>query len=319
MTTSMLNRATATAAAALVAVLAAGAATAASQWGADYFPNVPLTTQDGKTVRFYDDLLKGKSVAINVIFTTCTDVCPLETANLVRLTKLLGDRVGKDVHFYSISIDPMRDTPPVLKAYAEKFGAGGPGWLFLTGKPEDIKLLTKKLALVRDRDNPTSRESHHAAYLMLGIEQSGLWTRKPAVSNPRFLAATMGTFFGWPDTEPQPSYAEARPLRIGEGQRLFQSRCSACHSIGKGDRIGPDLLGVTERRERAWLTRYILAPDEVLAAGDPIATALFHKHKKVGMPNLRLGLSDVTELVSYLEAQSSASREQARKDSIPAR
>ena len=156
---SMMTRAGVEVAVALAAVLAAGAASAANPWGADYFPNVPLTTQDGKTVRFYDDLLKGKSVAINVIFTTCTDVCPLETANLVQLTKLLGDRVGKDVRLYSISIDPKRDTPEVLKAYAEKFGAGGPGWLFLTGKAEDIKLITKKLALIRDRDNPTGRET----------------------------------------------------------------------------------------------------------------------------------------------------------------
>jgi len=283
-----------------------------NRWGADYFPNVALTTQDGKTVRFYDDLLKGKSVAINVIFTACTDVCPLETANLVQLTKLLGDRVGKDVYFYSISIDPKRDTPPLLKAYAEKFGAGGPGWLFLTGKPEDIKLITKKLALIRDRDNPTSRESHHAAYLMLGIEQSGLWTRKHVVSNPRFLAATMGTFFGWPETQPQPSYAEARPLQISEGQRLFQSRCSTCHTIGQGDRVGPDLRGVTDRRERAWLTRYIGDPDQVLAAGDPIATALHNKYKKVRMPNLSLSESEVAELLSYLEARRNAPREQAQ-------
>jgi protein SCO1 len=300
------------------ALLVAGGAPAANPWGADYFPNVPLTTQDGKTVRFYDDLLKGKSVAINVIFTSCTDVCPLETANLVQLTKLLGERVGNDVHFYSISIDPKRDTPPVLKAYAEKFGAGGPGWLFLTGKPEDIKLITKKLALVRDRDNPTSRESHHAPTLVLGIESKGLWTRKPAVSNPRFIAANMGTFFGWPDTQPQPSYAEAKPLQISEGQRLFQSRCSACHTIGHGDRIGPDLLGVTDRRQRTWLGSYIANPDQVLAAGDPIAVALHNKYKRVGMPNLSLSASQVAELISFLNTRGNAVARGTQKESAHA-
>lgn len=295
-----------------IALLVCGHAPAAdNRWGADYFPNVALTTQDGKTVRFYDDLLKGKSVAINVIFTDCKDVCPLETANLVQLQRLLGDKVGTDVFFYSISIDPARDTPEVLKAYAEKFGAGGPGWLFLTGKPDDIKLITRKLGLIRARDAPTSRESHHAAYLMLGIEANGLWTRKHAVDNPRFLAATMGTFFGWKDTQPQASYADARPLAIKDGQRLFQSRCSACHTIGQGDKTGPDLLGVTARRERAWLVRYIGDPDQVLAAGDPIASALYNKYKKVGMPNLRLSSSEVTELVSYLEARSNAPREKS--------
>src|SRR5471030_2095927 len=87
-----------------------------SHWGKDYFPNVPLTTQDGTTVHFYDDLLKGKIVAINVIYTHCEDECPLETAKLAQVQRLLGDRVGKDVFFYSITIDPKRDTPKVMKA-----------------------------------------------------------------------------------------------------------------------------------------------------------------------------------------------------------
>src|ERR1051325_6953666 len=71
-------------------------------WGADYFPNVELTTQNGDTVHFYDDLLKGKSVAIDVMYTNCQDECPLETARLVALQHLLGDRVGKDLFLYSI-------------------------------------------------------------------------------------------------------------------------------------------------------------------------------------------------------------------------
>ena len=302
-----------------MALLNIGTASAASnRWGADYFPNVELTTQDGKTVRFYDDLLKGKSVVLNVIFTDCKDVCPLETANLVQLQRALGDKVGKDVFFYSISVDPKRDTPEVLKAYAEKFGAGGPGWLFLTGKPDDIKLITKKLGLVRARDNPTSRESHHATYLMLGIEPTGLWTRKHAVDNPRFLAETMGTFFGWKSTQPQTNYVDAGPLVIDNGQRLFQSRCSACHTIGQGDKLGPDLLGVTTRRERAWLARYILEPDAIRAAGDPVAIALFNKYKKVGMPNLSLAKSEVSEILSFLETRGNAAHEKTRKSSTHA-
>ena len=80
-------------------------------WGANYFPNVPLTTQDGATVHFYDDLLKGKAVAINLIYTHCQDACPLETARLAQVQHLLGDRVGKEIFFYSISIDPDHDTP----------------------------------------------------------------------------------------------------------------------------------------------------------------------------------------------------------------
>ena len=130
------------AAAAFAAAAFAAPLAHANRWGADYFPNLPLVTQDGKTVRLYDDLLKGKSVAINVIYTSCKDECPLETARLVQLQRLLGERVGKDIFFYSITIDPKTDTPAVLKDYAAKFGVG-PGWTFLTGKMEDIKIITR--------------------------------------------------------------------------------------------------------------------------------------------------------------------------------
>ena len=109
----------------------------ATPWGADYFPNTVLTNQDGQNLRFYDDLIKGKVVVINFIFTGCGDSCPLETARLRQVQKLLGDRVGKDVFFYSISIDPLSDTPAVLKQYAEKFKIG-PGWQFLTGDIQEI-------------------------------------------------------------------------------------------------------------------------------------------------------------------------------------
>ena len=278
---------------------AAGAASATvagnSRWGANYFPNVPLTTQDGKTVRFYDDLIKGKSVAINFMYTECTEVCPLETASLARAYRLLGERAGRDVVFYSISMDPKRDTPAVLKAYAAKFGAD---WLFLTGKPDDIRLLGKKLGMLRERDEAAN--SHHAAQLLLGDEPKGQWQRNSAVDNPAFLTARMATFFGWRDTAPEKSYAEAQPIVVPNGQRLFQSKCASCHTLGQGDGVGPDLAGITARRTRAWVTRYIAEPDALLAAGDPIATELFKRYKEVRMPNLRLGASDVADVVSFL-------------------
>ena len=87
------------------------AAPKGSPWGKDYFPNVDLVNQDGKTLKFYDDLIKDKVVAINFIYTHCGDSCPAETASLKRVQALLGDSVGKDVFFYSISIDPDHDTP----------------------------------------------------------------------------------------------------------------------------------------------------------------------------------------------------------------
>ena len=120
--------------------LTSGSSRGETPWGKDYFPNLPLTTQDGKPVRFFDDLIKDKIVVINFIYTGCPDTCPLETAQLVKVQNILGDRMGKDVFFYSITLDPKNDTPAVLKEYKEKFRAK---WTFLTGSEDDIWTLQK--------------------------------------------------------------------------------------------------------------------------------------------------------------------------------
>jgi protein SCO1 len=293
------------AAVATACALAPAAARADARWGADYFPNVPLTTQDGKTVRLWDDVLMGKVVAIDLVYTHCKYVCPLETARLAQVQRLLGDRVGKDVFFYSISIDPKRDTPEVLKAYAEKFHAG-PGWLFLTGSPEDVKLVARKLGLAFQPD-PANRDGH-AAELMLGDVARGQWMKHSAVDDPRFLATAIANFLDrYGKDRAAPSYAAAGPIALrGPGEYLFATRCAACHSLGRGDRVGPDLRGVTARRERAWLTRYLAQPDRVLAEGDPIARRLHEAYGEVPMPNLRLGDEDVAALVEYLAADTAA-------------
>ena len=271
------------------------------RWGADYFPNVPLVTQNGKTVHFYDDLLKGKAVAIELIYTHCVDSCPLETARLAQAQKMLGDRVGKDIFFYSITIDPKRDTPAVLKAYAEKYHVG-PGWLFLTGKQADIDLISKKLGLYSDPDSG-NRDGHNTQ-LLVGNVATGQWMQNPATENPRFLANTLQTYMdGWAhhSTLAAPSYAAAPTLKMkSPGQYLFASRCAACHTIGHGVRIGPDLLGVTNVRDHAWLAKFIQKPNEVLAAKDPIAKYLFKKYKGVQMPNTRLGPDDVQKILDFL-------------------
>jgi len=287
------------------AMLAGAPAGAQNRWGADYFPNVPLVTHEGKQVRFYDDLLKGKTVAINIMYTSCKDECPLETARLAQLQRRLGERMGRDIVFYSITIDPKHDTPEVLRAYMKKFDVQ-PGWTFLTGKAEDIRVVTKKLGLSRYSD--AANKDGHTASLMIGNEPTGQWMRNSAVDDPQFLHNTMISFFGWRDPKPMRDYADAAPLDVNKGQFLFHSRCSACHTIGEGDKVGPDLMGVTERRGRAWLESYILAPDKVLAQRDPVAMQLYEKYREVRMPNLRLGAPDVADVMSYLEKQGAHDR-----------
>src|SRR5207248_452128 len=116
---------------------------------------------------------------------------------------------------------------------------------------------------------------------------TGQWMRDSASDNPRFLANLIGNVMSsWRNTSdaPSQSYSEAKPLVLNNiGQYLFAKECAACHTIGQGDRIGPDLLGVTEVRDRAWLRRYIHEPDKMLAEKDPIAVALFEKYKGVRM------------------------------------
>jgi protein SCO1 len=291
----------------IAALLYVHPARAENLWGPSYFPNVALTTHEGATVRLYDDLLKGKSVAVNVMYTSCKDECPLETARLVQVQRLLGERMGKDIVFYSITIDPRRDTPDVLKAYAQKFGVG-PGWLFLTGNEDDIKVVTKKLGLSRRSD--ASNRDGHLPTLMIGNEPTGRWMRNSAVASPKFLATTIGNFMSWQKPQPGTSSTDVAQLRAPDtGTFIFQSRCSACHSIGKGDSVGPDLAGVTTRRDRDWLVRYLRAPDQMLAEKDPIATELFAKYKNVRMPNLRLSEGEIAILLGFVQEQSGAARQ----------
>jgi protein SCO1 len=280
-------------------------------YGANYFPNVPLTNQDGKKIKFYDEI-KGKSVAINVIYTSCKDECPLETAKMAQVAQIFGDKMGKEMFFYSISIDPTHDTPAVLKAYAKNFNVG-PGWQFLTGDPADIRLLVKKLGLSRGSDG--ANKDGHTASLMVGDEPGGQWMRNSAVDNPAFLSSSISNFLGWKDGPgTQKSYAEAAPLKLDPGQYLFQSRCSVCHTLGGGDKIGPDLAGVTTRRERQWVARYLSAPDKLRAEGDPIALELSKKYKTVRMPDQRLGGADLNSILAYLEAQSATPGKTAQNE-----
>jgi protein SCO1/2 len=272
-----------------------------AHWGANFFPNTELTNQDGKKVKFYDDLIRGKIVVIDLIYTHCVDSCPLETARLAQVQKLLGDSVGKEIFFYSISIDPKRDTPAVLKAYAEKYHAG-PGWMFLTGRKEDIDLLSKKIGLYTEPD-PNDRDGHTPSVL-IGNEPAGQWMRNGATDNPRFLAMLIGDWLNnWKYSagRKKQNYAEAQPMKLDPGRYVFAGHCAACHTIGHGDKIGPDLLGVTNSRNRDWLKRFIQEPDKVLAEKDPTAIALFERYKQVRMPNLRLADGDVETVIKFLE------------------
>ncbi|MGN8248215.1 SCO family protein [Pseudomonas sp. SMV7] len=284
------------------------AAPAASPWGADYFPNIPLLTQDGEKVYFFDDLIKDKVVAINFIFTGCTDSCPVETARLRQVQKILGDRVGQDIFFYSISIDPFNDTPTTLKRYAEKFGIG-PGWTLLTGEPADIEQLRRSLGLyIEGLENGRSKD--HNLSLIIGNQASGRWMKASPFESPYILADRLGnSLHNWKQASAKPlDYAQAPEVRpLSSGEQLFRTRCSSCHTVGNSEpgqrAIGPDLLGVTRQRDAAWLARWIKEPDQMLAQKDPLAMLLYEQYNRLAMPNLRLSDGEVSALMNYLEEE----------------
>lgn len=275
-----------------------------SQSNGAHFPNVELITQDGKKVRFYDDLIKGKVVALELIYTTCKYNCPLETARLVQLQKLLGDHMGKDIFFYSITIDPEHDTPEVLKDYAAKYHVG-PGWTFLTGKEADIKLISKKLGL--DKLPNGNDPDGHTPSLLVGNEATGIWMRNSALDNTKFMALKIQNMLGYGAQAAvevrAPNKTESVSLDIDKGAYLFHTRCSACHTIGNGDKVGPDLLGVTSVRETAWLKRMIIEPDKLIEENDPIASALFKKYREIRMPKMGLAEVDVDTLIEFMKTQ----------------
>jgi len=285
-----------------------------TRWGANYFPNVELTDQNGKVHHFYDDLLKGKIVVIEQFYTHCIDICPLETARLVQVQKMLGDRVGRDIYFYSISIDPKRDTPAVMKDYAEKYHAG-PGWLFLTGKKEDIDLIDKKLGF---QDPQPGDRDGHSPHLLIGNEAAGMWQRNNALDNPRYLAVMIGDWMNsWRSAKPMTtgqSYTEAGAIKGFEsGKYLFFTQCAPCHTIGGGESIGPDLRGVTKVRDPKWLRKIVQTPESLLDEGDPLATAMLAKYKNVRMPNLHFDDESTDLLIRYMERESAASAAKQEK------
>jgi cytochrome oxidase Cu insertion factor (SCO1/SenC/PrrC family) len=269
-----------------------------------------LTDQDGKQHKFYDDLLKNKVVSINLIFTSCSATCGLETARLREVKRLLGDRLGKDVFFYSISIDPLNDTPAALKEYAKRFDVDVKGWRFLTGKPKDIEVIRQKLGMYDDLIGEDKNKSDHVLHTMLGNQATGRWMKGSPYENPAYTADQLGSWLhNYKDYRGDVARFEAAPTYLrnqSDGEKLFRHRCQSCHTIGStsGDRpLGPDLQDVVKRRDAKWLSRWLREPNRMIAEKDPIALELLARYK-IPMPNISLDDHDVRLLVEFMAAES---------------
>lgn len=277
----------------------------ASRWGREYLPNVPVVAQDGRVLNFYDDLIKDKIFVVSFLFTSCRDVCPIAAARLAQLQERLGDRMGTDVFFYSISIDPENDTVEKMQNYAKTFGAG-PGWLFLTGIPEDIKA-------IRQRLGERSRFlGEHRNDVLIGNGYTSEWQRDSVMGDlERFIVTLEAMNKNWKNKVADPARQTNQlvgfELKGPPGEALFLKACTGCHTVGHGERVGPDLAGITERRQRQWLVEFIASPERMRARKDPIALALTAKYPTVRMPGIGVSESEAEELVSYIEGMQSRS------------
>ena len=167
-----------------------------------HFPDVVLTTHEGKKVRFYEDLIKDKLVVINFMYAKCDGVCPGITMNLRRVQKLLGDRVGKDIFFYSFTLKPQTDTPEKMAEYA-KMHKAGPGWLFLTGTPADMEDLRVKLGFTDPDPLADADVTQHIGNIRYGNEALEWWAACPGMSRPDAIVQSI-LWLDWPKDSKAP-------------------------------------------------------------------------------------------------------------------
>ena len=149
----------------------------------EYFSNLELINQDGETVRFFDDVLKDKVVVINFIFTNCKGACPLITHKLTLVRDGMEGYIGEPIQFVSLSLDPARDTPAAMKEFAKTHNADHDGWVFLTGKSENLDSIIKRLGQFTDDIEA------HSTMMMAGNVNAAHWIKiQPQELPPQIVA-----------------------------------------------------------------------------------------------------------------------------------
>ena len=265
---------------------------------------------------FTDADVEGKIIIADFFFTRCTSICPKMSVQMQQLQLKLNDDAFKDVVFLSHTVDPENDTPEVLDAYARKLEADTARWKFLTGRKQDVDLLITKLAM---RVSTPGKPQDHDTSIRLGNEKLGQWIKRSVFDDPNVLANLMTdtlTNFDVSLAKTHKAYGEAKEIKLNSrGEYLYRTRCQACHTIGGGDRLGPDLANVVTSRPREWLRRWLKEPDKMLEEGDPVATALKAQFRNLPMPNFSFGDKEVDSLIEYMAAMDEKrAQDEAAKD-----
>lgn len=191
--------------------------------GVSRYTNAVLRTQDNKEVRFYDDLIKGKQVVINLMYAECHGACPLVTQTLKKTYNQLKDRMGKDLFFYSITTKPQDDSPAALKHYAKTRRADLPGWYFLTGDAHDLETIRYRLFAMGHPGFDVD-DAMHAGMLRIINDNRNSWGNAQAFATQKNILKRIS----WHD--PEKSYAQrvvesrARQIKILEDVKKFGYR-----------------------------------------------------------------------------------------------
>lgn len=151
----------------------------------DYFTDTEVIDQNGRKLRFYSDVMRGRTVLVSLFYTNCTGMCPIVNAALSQVQDELGDRQGKDIVLISVSLDPETDRPEVLAEYVEPFEPAE-GWYFLTGDPDEMAEIVRRLG-------HAGKIEAHNGLLMLGNVSEGVWTRVYPNTPPPAIAAKLKT------------------------------------------------------------------------------------------------------------------------------
>lgn len=147
-------------------------------------PNVSLLDHNGRSLRFYDDVMKGRKVLLNVMYSVCSNVCTPATRNLIEARRLLGEQ-ARDLHFVSMSLTPLSDTPEALREYKKLHGIDV-NWTFLTGTPRNVETAQRALGFISNDD--TDDLLSHSAMARLCDERQQRWTHVNTMLAPRSIA-----------------------------------------------------------------------------------------------------------------------------------
>lgn len=213
------------------------ATSAAEAQKRSYFTNALLTDTEGRQHRFYDDLMRGKIVIVNMMYANCQGICPAVTSNLKRVQQGLKGRVGVDTFMYSITIKPEQDGPEALRGFSRMHHAAGlNGWRFLTGDPDEIE--TIRFRLFRwDHPGLDNNVDQHTGMLFLYNDNLSRTCKTPAMGTVRTILETVS----WMD--PVPVQAErARKEAAARVEKLNREAAWA-----RGEKWARDAVKVARR------------------------------------------------------------------------